>query len=707
MQSKELLEAESFIPCDPRSKRRRRVERLAWGALLLVTAWSRLFDLGERSFGHDESLHAYYSWVLAESGRYQHDPMLHGPLLFHLQAGIFRLLGDSDFTARLWPALSGIAVVFLPWFFRRELGPRRALAVGFCLLLSPALGFYSRYLRNDIWCVGTTVLWLRALLNFREQGDFRSLYLLAAAFAGHVAAKETAFLVGAVFGFGCVLMAVLERRREPLGARRWAWLAAIQLHWVTPYLPGGFAALIDEASLRTHSPGKPTLLLISAGLVWLGSGLFLLTGAWRRRVDRLTGTYGIGLGLAVWGVLLTLYTSGGRNLNGVSTGVLGSLGYWLAQHDVGRGGQPVWFYGLLAAIYEPLALFGAGLSLAWLLRPQKWISGGASRRSRFRIVITVLTAGSWILFSWAGERMPWLLVHLVVPAVFLAVAAIPGRVLRAFNGVHGGRVLLSAIAAAGALLLAVRSLEPLPGSLPSWLRWGMCLSLASLATVLLFGRKPPVWPRRSMRMATLIISIFLVLQARSLLLVLGTHAEDARELLFYAHGTSSLGPVTAEMRLARQRSAEVGTPWLVAHSQAVAWPLSWYLRREANLERFDRVSSWIPQNLPQALILGLEEELELQPEVVTRLLVDSTRIPFPLVSWPPDAYRAWSLKRPDQILNRSTGAGLFRYWLLRDSSVFGATQAQERWAVLYLRSPAVAAEKPRPERVGSAPSPQS
>jgi hypothetical protein len=49
------------------------------------------------------------------------------------------------------------------------------------------------------------------------------------------------------------------------------------------------------------------------------------------------------------------------NTAGVITGTTGSLLYWLAQHEVERGGQPPHYYAVLLAIYEPLLImWGAG-----------------------------------------------------------------------------------------------------------------------------------------------------------------------------------------------------------------------------------------------------------------------------------------------------------------------------------------------------------
>ena len=78
------------------------------GSRLVALALAlRLIDLGDRPFHHDESQDAYFSWIFRDHGDYEYKPILHGPLRFYLTALMYVLFGDSDFTARLAPALMG------------------------------------------------------------------------------------------------------------------------------------------------------------------------------------------------------------------------------------------------------------------------------------------------------------------------------------------------------------------------------------------------------------------------------------------------------------------------------------------------------------------------------------------------------------------------------------------------------------------------
>src|SRR5574338_88086 len=83
--------------------------------LAVVALFSRLWLLGARVMSHDESLHVYYSWLLATGKGFAHNPMMHGPFLFEATALMNVLFGAGDFTSRLVPVILGTFVaIFVP-----------------------------------------------------------------------------------------------------------------------------------------------------------------------------------------------------------------------------------------------------------------------------------------------------------------------------------------------------------------------------------------------------------------------------------------------------------------------------------------------------------------------------------------------------------------------------------------------------------------
>jgi len=169
-------------------------ERLIFAAVLLVALVTRLYNLGARVMSHDESLHTYFSWLLYKGDGYQHNPMMHGPLQFHLIALSYFLFGPSDFSARLPAALFNVATIILAWHWRRYLGKTGGLIAGILMVISPIMLFYGRYVREDPYAIFSGVLMLYVVLRYLEGGERKYLYTLAVTLLLHFIDKETAFM---------------------------------------------------------------------------------------------------------------------------------------------------------------------------------------------------------------------------------------------------------------------------------------------------------------------------------------------------------------------------------------------------------------------------------------------------------------------------------------------------------------------------------
>src|SRR5690606_39250397 len=107
--------------------------------ILVLAIFTRFYDLGTRVMSHDESLHTRYSYNLYHDGNFQHTPLMHGPLLFHMTALNYFLFGDNDFTARIYTSLLGVLMVMSPLLFRRWLGRAGALLASVMILISPLI----------------------------------------------------------------------------------------------------------------------------------------------------------------------------------------------------------------------------------------------------------------------------------------------------------------------------------------------------------------------------------------------------------------------------------------------------------------------------------------------------------------------------------------------------------------------------------------
>ena len=422
----------------------------AYCVLLAVAAAMRLWDLGSRALHHDESLHAQYAWNLYTGEGFRHDPMMHGPLQMEAIAGVFFALGDSDYTARLVSAAAGIALVALPFFFRHRLGRLGALFASGMLAFSPALLYFSRFARNDIimavWTLGLVI----SMWRYIDEGKPRYLYAASVFLALAFTTKETAYLLVAVLGtylaavvvaknWAAVTRGITVEKVSPPDALARAVSAAWSNVKGMLTLTGvsretGFLVLLVTLSLPLWSAMvgilQETPLLSWSGLTLASpvggpgpigaparGGIVIavfvavaMTGVAVAGGVKWDRTHWWRCALVFWAIWIVLQTTFFTHWGGAGSGLWQSLGYWIAQQDVARGGQPWYYYLVITPVYEHLPLVLA-------------IAGGvfyARRRDKFGAFLAFWAGGSFVLYSFAGEKMPWLLVNLALPMIVLA-----------------------------------------------------------------------------------------------------------------------------------------------------------------------------------------------------------------------------------------------------------------------------------------------
>ncbi|MBK8026511.1 MAG: TIGR03663 family protein [Chloroflexi bacterium] len=183
---------------------------VAYVLIFVLAVFTRFYVLGDRARSPDESLHTYYSWRLMEAGDFQHTPLMHGPILFHVTAFFYFLFGDNDFTSRIYPAALGVLLILSPLLFRRWIGRYGAMLASIMLLISPLLLYYNRYIRHDTPSILAAVLTAYAIFMYLDGPDHlrrkaRWLYLLAAGLIWNLGSKETAFIYIAIFGAALTL----------------------------------------------------------------------------------------------------------------------------------------------------------------------------------------------------------------------------------------------------------------------------------------------------------------------------------------------------------------------------------------------------------------------------------------------------------------------------------------------------------------------
>lgn len=461
-------------------------EHLLYLLIGVVAAVSRLYMLDGRALHHDETLHAFYSWQIYQGQGYQHDPLLHGPFLYYITAFHFLLFGDSDWTARLSAAVFGIGATLLPVLLRRELGRGAALLACVYLLISPVFLYVGRFLRHDIYAVTFELLSVIAIVRYIATERPMWHYVLAASMSLMLTTMETFYLFLLIISsfVGLWLIWQVARRLVWLcvayaGAALLALAAGQAIGGSIP-LPTSsqaldvrhqpdnnfgayFGKVADVIGPMLAHPAVILIALLSVGFV--GSLIYLIFfkrdddefTPWRRaadaaprgtlihaldRIPRRQWMIAFAIAFVIYAVQYTAFLShpAAPNTAGLITGVSGSLLYWLGQHGVQRGGQPPHYYLFMLGLYEPLLLVLGPAGLVLLLGKLWRARAGSARETVSETTARYLaihhqrlftpaflawwSGGALLIYSWAGEKMPWLTIHIVMPLALFGAWAL-------------------------------------------------------------------------------------------------------------------------------------------------------------------------------------------------------------------------------------------------------------------------------------------
>jgi hypothetical protein len=122
-------------------------EILLYSLIFFLGLAVRLILLGSNPLTERESVWAYQAWEI-----WKGLPVRMGSLVSYLSVteGLFAIFGSSNFSARLWPALTGSALIWIPYLSRKHLGRIPALIMAGGLALDAALVPNSRIAGSPI-----------------------------------------------------------------------------------------------------------------------------------------------------------------------------------------------------------------------------------------------------------------------------------------------------------------------------------------------------------------------------------------------------------------------------------------------------------------------------------------------------------------------------------------------------------------------------
>jgi len=615
--------------------------------LIAVAIVTRFYDLGARAFSHDESWHGNWSWKLYAGQGYKHDPASHGPFLFEANALIHLLFGVNDYTARMAPALFGVVLVALPYLFRKWLGRTGSLITSVLFLISPSLLFYSRYIRNDVYIVVWTMLLIFAMFRYLEERKNLHLYLLVVILSLSFCTKENTFIIGIVLGSFLGLFFLIQwlgDRQRTIKSIPAFELALVMATLVLPLLaafPVKFllrADPLDYSQAGIIRSGAPFLVLVAI------SAIIGLWWDWKRWL--------ISAGI-FYGIYIVLYTTFFTNGQGFATGVLGSLGYWLAQQDVQRGSQPWFYYFILMPMYEfvPLLFSFMGLGYYVVIR-RKRDERKDTPSAPFVPFLVYWLIASLVLYSLAGERMPWLIVHPVLPMMVVAghfvgqiFERIDWRRLWKDGGPILALLLILTLFAGSALVTAAPFQGRSLAQLSRTLQWLAALVVGAILVVGAVRYWRGLGTKRSLQVVFVAAFVLLcILTARFSAMASYINYDTAKEFIVYAHGTPDITLTMKEIEDISRRT--VGDKQIkVAYDNESTWPFEWYLQDYPNTAYFGAQPSKQALDAPIVLV-GPPNDTKVRPFLGDNYYWFKRR----QIWWPMEEYKNWTLSKIMAIL---------------------------------------------------------
>jgi predicted membrane-bound mannosyltransferase/DNA-binding beta-propeller fold protein YncE len=453
---------------------------------------------------------------------------------------------------------------------------------------------------------------------------------------------------------------------------------------------------------------RSSLFLLGAVLISLALGVLWKPKLW---------AINIGIFYAIFTVFYTTFFTNGQ---GFFTGLVGSLGYWLTQQGVNRGSQP-WYFFIFPQLlmYEYLAVVGT--ILAFIIGVRKRLIFGKPVEESYAQVTPVVEADevvepqtaneladtteddvtenmmvereekiptlalllfwsvmSLLAYSLAGEKMPWLTVHITLPMLLCAGFAF-GYVLDSlpFKELAGKKTALILLALPVFLVSFGAVISALFGTNPPFA--GNELDQLRVTSTFLFALAALVvsawllwkWLRDwrtvyILKFFTLGVGVvLLVLTARSAFQASYINYDNAKEFLVYAHSARGPKDVLEQVEEISQRTTG-GTQVKVAYIGDALYPYWWYFREYPN-------KTWLQDDLTRDLLnypIVIADDAHITK--VQAILKDGYfETKYMRLVWPMQDY--WNLtwsRLWEGVTNPEMRQAIFDIWLYKDYALY-------------------------------------
>jgi uncharacterized protein (TIGR03663 family) len=658
---------------------------------------------------------------------------------------MYFMFGVNDWSARIQVAVFGVVMVAVVWVMRRWLGRTGAFLTAVMYTVSPALLYHSRYIRDEVMLTSLLVILVICVFRYLEERSLPWLVATALALGFSFLTMEASFIFGGVIGIFLVLALVAQliasvwpgdngaKRRSSfillvslalpalviglaleifklrlpgfilmgiggvlaifaaiLMLTQWGWklrafreldLIVLLLTLVMPFLSAVVLKALGWEISQFNNPGQITLAMVWQGLLVLGL-LFVISGVagylWLRE------RWFIAAG-AFWVIEILFFTTFLTNGQGVGTGLIGSLGYWIDQQEVMRGGQPWYYFYLIVPLYEflPWILSGIGTvaAIVWLAQrarartgvaeiidaataaePSEMPAMGAQRVALARPEVAPISVQelfvaflvfwptmTWLVFTYVGEKMPW---HTVYMATSMAPLAgwWMGRVIDGVDWRARWKSLAAIMLMVPLFLVALKAILPTSTNRPfsnvsvdglsNTAQWLLGLILALVLIYFLYDRFVAVGAGQAARAVVVSLAGLLLIFTVGVSYRLNfVNYDYATEPIVYAHATPDIKLALSQLEeLSRKTAGDHAIRF--AYDDDSTWPLEWYFRDYPNKVYFGASPSRDATDSP-VVIVGDKNVSKVKPYLGDRYHEFNYR----LIWWPRETYKGLNWQR--------------------------------------------------------------
>ncbi len=337
---------------------------IVFGIIILFTVFTRLYDLHDKPLHHDESIHADFALKVYKGKLYSYDPTYHGPFLYYANALIYYMFGVTDSTSRMIPAIFGIMLIILIYGLREEIGIKGVLAASSIVALSPTFTYFSRFLRNDIYVATFMLAGVILFLRYRKTAKPWYLYLFSISIALSFCSKENSFIYALTFLSFIFLYSIYQAIFLRIEDRSFIQEYRIRFQSFTDYLMVKRLEIIQSLTIFVF-------------------------------------------------IYILLYSSFFTNLGGVWDSIFRSFSYWYGQHRIARIPGPFTYYIPKLLLYEiPTIIFSIWATTHFIINRK--------RENLFYYFLIYWAFSNFVIYSYLQEKVPWLMVHIMLPMVILA-----------------------------------------------------------------------------------------------------------------------------------------------------------------------------------------------------------------------------------------------------------------------------------------------